>query len=330
MPSSRRPGNRSGPRRTLTRIRNRLWWSMRPYAAGRRTPARNCGPARSCRTRRPSPARPAVAGPRAGRPAPRSRALRVRDVDPRGGDARRGRARHPPPGAGRRARHARRSRVTPAPPDAPPPGAVCGDGVAAGDARYACAAGGRLSGASLGGASEEADQGVAGAAPLGSPCGARGRHVGRRHAAPRSPAGRGTGRAGVRGAGVPVSSSSRGPSCVTRAPRPTVGLQRRDHSSAGHRRVRVRHAAILRHRDGYLHCDGYRHCEWSLALGWFLPLRWWLPSGGWPRSGEWRLGWASLSRLSRRGSARRGGPAGRVATRSADHRRVRVRHAAIL
>ena len=55
--------------------------------------------------------------------------------------------------------------MTPAPPDAPPPGAVCGDGVASVDALYACAAGGRLSGASLCGDSEEADQGVAGAAP---------------------------------------------------------------------------------------------------------------------------------------------------------------------
>ena len=98
----------------------------------------------------------------------------------------------------------------------------------------------------------------------GSPCGARGRNVWRRHAAPRSPAGRGTGRAGFRGAGVPVSSSSRGPSCVTRAPRPTVGLPLRDHPSAGHRRVRVRHAAILRHRDGSLHCDGGFHLEGGL------------------------------------------------------------------
>ena len=55
--------------------------------------------------------------------------------------------------------------MTPAPPDAPPPGAVCGDGVASVDALYACAAGGRLSGASLGGDSEEADQCVEGAAP---------------------------------------------------------------------------------------------------------------------------------------------------------------------
>ena len=98
----------------------------------------------------------------------------------------------------------------------------------------------------------------------GSPYGARGRHVWRRHAAARSPAGRGTGRAGVRGAGVAVSSSSRGPSCVTRAPRPTVGLQRQDHSSAGHRRVRVRHAAILRHREGHFHCDGHLHCDGGL------------------------------------------------------------------
>ena len=97
--------------------------------------------------------------------APRSLALHVRDVEPRGGDALRGRALHPPPGAGRRARHARRSRVTPAPPDAPPPGAVCGDGVASVDALYDCAAGGRLSGASLCGDSEEADQCVEGAAP---------------------------------------------------------------------------------------------------------------------------------------------------------------------
>ena len=35
--------------------------------------------------------------------------------------------------------------MTPAPPDAPPPGAVCGDGVASVDDRYDCAAGGRLS-----------------------------------------------------------------------------------------------------------------------------------------------------------------------------------------
>ena len=55
--------------------------------------------------------------------------------------------------------------MTPAPPDAPPTGAVCGAGVASVDALYDCAAGGRLSGASLGGDSEEADQGVAGAAP---------------------------------------------------------------------------------------------------------------------------------------------------------------------
>ena len=47
--------------------------------------------------------------------------------------------------------------MTPAPPDAPPTGAVCGDGVASVDARYACAAGGRLSGASVCGDSEEAD-----------------------------------------------------------------------------------------------------------------------------------------------------------------------------
>ena len=83
-------------------------------------------------------------------PPPRSLALRVRDVEPRGGDALRGRALHPPPGAGRRARNARRSRVTPAPPDAPPTGAVCGDGVASVDDLYACAAGGRLSGVSAG------------------------------------------------------------------------------------------------------------------------------------------------------------------------------------
>ena len=57
--------------------------------------------------------------------------------------------------------------MTPAPPpDAPPPGAVCGDGVAAVDALYACAAGGRLSGASVCGDNEEADQCVEGAAPL--------------------------------------------------------------------------------------------------------------------------------------------------------------------
>ena len=297
-------------------IRNRLWWSIRPYAAGRRTTARHCGPERSCRTRRTSTARPAVAVPRAGRPTPPiTGAARARRGTPRG-DALRGRALHPPPGAGRRARNARRSRVTPAPPDAPPTGAVCGDGVAAVDDLYDCAAGGRLSGASVCGDNEEADQCVEAAAPRARRVERVGSNVWRRHAAPRSPAGRGTGRAGVRGAGVPVSSSSRGPSCVTRAPRPTVGLQRRDHSSAGHRRVRVRHAAILRHRDGYFHWDGYRHCDGRLHCDGHLHWDGSLHSGGWPRSGEWRLGWASLSRLSRRGSARRGVPAGRVATRS--------------
>ena len=55
--------------------------------------------------------------------------------------------------------------MTPAPPDAPPTGAVCGDGVASVDALYACAAGGRRSGASVCGDSEEADQCVEGAAP---------------------------------------------------------------------------------------------------------------------------------------------------------------------
>ena len=195
MPSSRRPGNRSGPRRTVTRIRNRLWWSIRPYAAGRRArPATVDQRARAGRGAHRRRGRLWLRHVLAG-PPPRSRALRVRDVAPRGGDARRGRALHPPPGAGRRARHARRSRVTPAPPDAPPPGA------------------------------------------------------------------------GVRGAGVPVSSSSRGPSCVTRAPPPappTVGRQRREHPSADHLRVRVRHAAILRHREGSFHCDGYRHCDGRL------------------------------------------------------------------
>ena len=195
----------------------------------------------------------------------------------------------------------------------------------------------------------------------GSPCGARGRHVWRRHAAPRSPAGRGTGRAGVRGAGVPVSSSSRGPSCVTRAPRPTVGLQLRDHPSAGHRRVRVRHVAILRHREGYLHCDGslhwdgYRHCDGRLHCDGHLH---WEGSlhcdggfhlegsldresgvsagrvcpvcrGGGPPAAACRPGGSrhapSPVRLARLvcGLPRRDHP-------SADHRRVRVRHAAIL
>ena len=56
--------------------------------------------------------------------------------------------------------------MTPAPPDAPPTGAVCGAGVASVDALYDCAAGGRLSGAYLCGDSEEADQCVEGAAPL--------------------------------------------------------------------------------------------------------------------------------------------------------------------
>ena len=59
-----------------------------------------------------------------------------------------------------------------------------------------------LSGASGGGASEEADQGVAGAAPRARRVERVGGTSGGVHAAPRSPAGRGTGRAGVRGAVV--------------------------------------------------------------------------------------------------------------------------------
>ena len=166
MPSSRRPGNRSGPRRMVPWIRNRLSWSRRPYAAGRRArPATVDQRARAGRGAHRRRGRLWLCHVLAGPPPPRSLALRVRDVEPRGGDALRGRALHPPPGAGRRARHARRSRVTPAPPDAPPPGAVCGDGVASVDALYACAAGGRRSGASVCGDSEEADHGVEGAAP---------------------------------------------------------------------------------------------------------------------------------------------------------------------
>ena len=158
-------------------------------------------------------------------PPPRSLALRVRDVEPRGGDALRGRALHPPPGAGRRARHARRSRVTPAPPDAPPTGAVCGAGVASVDALYDCAAGGRLSGASVGGDSEEADQCVEGAAPrarrverVGGTSGGVRPRPGRRRA--EGPAARvSAGRSWPVSSSCP-SSSSRGPSCVTRAPPP--------------------------------------------------------------------------------------------------------------
>ena len=55
------------------------------FGARMRTPARNCGPERSCRTRRTSTARPAVAVPRAGRPAhPITGAARARRGTPRG------------------------------------------------------------------------------------------------------------------------------------------------------------------------------------------------------------------------------------------------------
>ena len=135
----------------------------------------------------------------------------------------------------------------------------------------------------------------------------------------------------ARGAGVPVSSSSRDPSCVTRAPRPTVGLQLRDHPSAGHRRVRVRHAAILRHRDGSLHCDGGFHLEGGLdresgvSAGRVCPVC----RGGGPPAAACRPGGSrhapSPIRLARLvcGLPLRDHP-------PADHRRVRVRHAAIL
>ena len=143
--------------------------------------------------------------------------------------------------------------MTPAPPDAPPTGAVCGDGVESGDDLYDCAAGGRLSGASVGGDSEEADQCVEGAAPLarrvervGGTSGGVMPRPGRRRA--EGPAARvSAGRSWPVSSSCP-SSSSRGPSCVTRAtPRAplTVGLQLREHPSADHLRVRVRHAAIL-------------------------------------------------------------------------------------
>ena len=166
----------------------------------------------------------------------------------------------------------------------------------------------------------------------GSPCGARGRHVWRRQAAPRSPAGRGTGRAGVRGAGVArvvvVSVVVARP--VVRHTRPTADCRP---AASGPSVSRSAACACSPCGDpqtsgGFLTLRWFltlgwlQTLRWSLALRWplalggFLTLRWWLPSGGWPRSGEWRLGWASLSRLSRRGSARRGVPAGRVATRS--------------
>ena len=86
------------------------------------------------------------------------------------------------------------------------------------------------------------------------------------------------------------SSSSRGPSCVTCAPPRappraplTVGLQRREHPSADHLRVRVRHAAILRHRDGHFHCDGCLHCDGRFHCDGHLH------RDGGLRSGEWRL-----------------------------------------
>ena len=331
MPSSRRPGNRSGPRRTLTRIRNRLWWSIRPYAAGRRAPARNRGPERSCRTRRTSPARPAVAAPRAGRPAPPiTGAARARRGTPRGRRVARPSA---APASGRGTTSSPREAI---PRDACPtrrPAARRGlrrrRGVRRCPVRL-CGGRPALWGVPVrrqrGGGS-----GRGGRRAPGSPCGARGRHVWRRHAAPRSPAGRGTGRAGFRGAGVPVSSSSRGPSCVTRAPRPPVGLPLRDHPSADHRRVRVRHAAILRHREGSLHCDGGFHLEGGLdresgvSAGRVCPVC----RGGGPPAAACRPGGSrhapSPVRLARLvcGLPLRDHP-------SADHRRVRVRHAAIL
>ena len=208
--------------------------------------------------------------------------------------------------------------MTPAPPDAPPTGAVCGDGVAAVDVRYACAAGGRLSGASLGGDSEEADRSVRGGrrAP-GSPCGARGRNVWRRHAAPRSPAGRGTGRAGVRGAGVARVVVVARP--VVRHTRPTADCRpaasgpfvSRSSSCACSPCGDPQTSGWLLPLRWLLTLGWLQTLRWSLALRWFLTLRWFLalrwslPSGWWPRSGEWRLVRASPSRRSRRGPAPR-------------------------
>ena len=48
------------------------------------------------------------------------------------------------------------------------------------------------------------------------------------------------------------------------APQLAARLQRREHPSADHRRVRVRHATILRHRDGHFHCDGHFHRDGGL------------------------------------------------------------------
>ena len=80
------------------------------------------------------------------------------------------------------------------------------------------------------------------------------------------------------------SSSSRGPSCVTRAPPPappTGGRQRREHPSADPLRVRVRQAAILRHRDRCLHLGRYirldryiRHIRLVVAYVWIVTYVW--------------------------------------------------------
>ena len=251
-------------------IRNRLSWSMRPSAAGRRTPARNRGPERSCRTT--STARPAVAVPRAGRPAP-----------PITGAAR---ARRSPEGATRsrpRAAPASGRGTTSSPREAIPRDACLTRRPAdrrglrrrRGGMVRLCGGRPALSGASGGGDSEEADQGVEGAAPLarrvervgGTSGGVRPR-PGRRRA--EGPAARVSA-----GRSWPVSSScpssSRGPSCVTRAPPRaplTVGRPRRDHPSADQLRVRVRHAAILRHREGHFHCDGYLHRDGIITSIW--------------------------------------------------------------
>ena len=232
--------------------------------------------------------------------------------------------------------------MTPAPPDAPPPGEVCGDGVASVDDRYECAAGGRLSLGRPGAAparrrirawraprpglavwsawaarlAASCRAPVAGGPrdrPRGCPRGGRGpcrRRVRRRRAARRAshaphPAPHPPRR---RLSACRVGNTRQPISCVC------VCAMRRS-SDIG----RVTSIAMVTSiwMITSIGMDGITSI-WMITYIIFHrmityldldessdPSGWSLPSGWWPRSGEWRLVRASPSRLSRRGSAPR-------------------------
>ena len=152
----------------------------------------------------------------------------------------------------------------------------------------------------------------------GSPCGARGRHVWRCHAAPRSPAGRGTGRAGVRGAVVArvvfVSVVVARP--VVRHTRPTPRAADCRPAASGTPVSRSSACACAP-------CGDPQTSGWSLPLRWLLPLRWSLAECSIEGSLDCFLGWQSSNSF---GERLRGWQASR-AYASTPIRRPLMRHA---